>query len=207
VQKQTIKIGITGGLCSGKTLVGKSLEKYGVSNLDTTDTVMNLVATNPRFIEKAAEHFGEEVQDRQGRFSNKKMTLLLLASHIDVPFVEDMIYAKVRDEMKRFLYSPIGTAIRVVQYPLIYETKSDHLFDEVWTVTIDPEIQKERLMSRDDLSEFEAEERIRASLSQEIKTELSKRVIDNSGDRYKTEQQAMTALNDCKRKLLKPNLF
>lgn len=205
--KQTIKIGITGGICSGKSLVGKCLERYGIGNMDTTETINALITTQPKFAEKAIAHFGEEVLDRNGRLSVKKMSSIIMTTTEQQSFMDEMIYSKVREEIKRFLYSPIGTAIRCVQFPWLFETHTEHLYDEVWTVRVDSEIQKERLMHRDELSEFEAEERIRAFWPQDVKVELSKRVIDNTGDRFKTEQQVMTALNDIKRKLMRPSPF
>ncbi|MBY0405267.1 MAG: dephospho-CoA kinase, partial [Cyanobacteria bacterium] len=159
--KNVIKIGITGSPCSGKSLVGKAIEKYGVSCLDTADIIGNIINSASDFSENAIAIFGDDILDKHKRLSVKKI-LSLRPTHPDhQKFLDRMIYTKVRDEIKRFLFSPIGTAIRAIQYTFLFENDIQHLCDEVWLVIADPEIQKQRLMSRDDLSEFDAEERIR----------------------------------------------
>lgn len=207
--KKIIKIGITGGTGAGKSMVGKILERYHVSILDAHRVMFNLLNSAPsqRLVDNAMALYGEEVSDKSGRFSPKKACLFFQSGYRNDPISDEYLYTKVRDEIKRFLYGPIGGAIRAVEYGLILESKIEHLYDEIWCVTLQEDIQKERLMARDDMSEFEAEERIRQGMTQEAKVELSKRTIDNSGDRFKTEQQTMTALNDCKRKLVKADPF
>jgi dephospho-CoA kinase len=204
MDKKVIKIGITGSTGTGKSLVCKTLERYHVSVFDANRILTNVLTGNlsPKMIDNAINLYGDDVCDKTGKFNAKKASLFFHSGYRNDPFTDDYLYSRVRDEFKKFLYTPIGGAIRAVEYSLILETKSEHLFDEIWCISCDEDFQKERLMSRDDMSEFEAEEYIRQGLPQEAKIELCKRTLDNSGDRFKTEQQTMTALSDCKRKLV-----
>lgn len=78
--KRTYRIGVTGGVCAGKTLVCKAMEKYGVSVFDTSNIVNNLIQSQPQITQQAVEIFGDYVLDSHGRLATKKLSYLLLTS-------------------------------------------------------------------------------------------------------------------------------
>ena len=96
-------------------------------------------------------------------------------------FIDEVVNPLIREEIKRFLYGPLGTYIRVVESPQLFETGSEHLYDEIWTVSADEASILERVMARDHIRHEEAHLRLIAEMPLSEKMEKSHRVIDNSG--------------------------
>lgn len=200
----TYKIGVTGNVCTGKSLVLSSLRRYGVNILDSEEMAMNLLSDNPQRLSiRLTEHFGPEVIDSRGRLSRKKLAAVLYTDAEKKAFFDEKLNPVLREEIKRFLYSPIGSFIRAVESPSLLEHDMKHLFDEVWMVTTDPEVQIERLVSRDRLSVAEARHLIDSEWSQAKKTALCDRSIDNSGDIHHTETQVRKVLDEIKHRVYK----
>lgn len=200
VKNKTYKIGITGNICSGKTRVRKLLAKMSLSTIDTNDVLYTVASSQPHLMRQITKHFGKAVLDPYGQLSRKKLEDLTLANPFDKQFLNEVVNPIIREDIKRFLYGPLGTFVRFVESPLLFETDSQHLFDEVWLVWVDPAIQLKRLMEQDSLTQEDAHMRIISEWPQENKRLLSQRVIDNSGDWMKTEHQVKEAYEEIKSK-------
>src|SRR5690606_3411363 len=143
-QGVTYKIGVTGNICTGKTLVRNMLQRLGASTLDAEEAALQMLADNPRRSPvRLTDYFGDDVLDSRGRLSKKKLAHLLHLHPDKRALFEDKIGPVVRREIKRFLYSPIGSYIRAVEAPTLLETDTRHLYDEVWMVRADVELQLE----------------------------------------------------------------
>jgi dephospho-CoA kinase len=203
----TFKIGITGNICTGKTLIRNALQRYGVNTLDAEESVMQMLADNPyRLAIRLTEHFGSEIIDSRGRFSRKKLAAILYTDSEKKAMFDEKLNPVIREEIKRFLYGPMGSHIRAVESPMLLEMDTRHLFDEIWVVTTRPDVQIKRLMTRDQLSEAEANNLIGSQWSQEKKIAMSDRVIDNSGEINQTESQVRKILDEVKHRVYKVGL-
>lgn len=200
----TLKIAITGNACSGKTIVRNVLQRFGVNTLDADEAAMQMLSDNPQKLGiRLTDHFGAEVIDSRGRLSRKKLTAILYTDPEKKAMFEEKLNPVMREEIKRFLYSPMGSQIRAVESPVVLEMDTKHLYDEVWVVTTKPEIQTKRLMDRDHLSQAEANRLIDSQWPQDKKVALSDRVIDNSGDIHQTESQVRKVLDELKHRVYK----
>ncbi|HEY9745727.1 MAG TPA: dephospho-CoA kinase [Oculatellaceae cyanobacterium] len=196
------KIGITGSTCTGKSLVLKMVQNSGISTLDAEEMLTRLLAENPQKVSaKTSTHFGEELLDSHGRLSSKKLTSILYTDPERRAFFDAKLNPLLREEIKRFLYSPIGGVIRAVEAPLLFETDTQHLYDEVWMVTAQPDVQIKRIMKRDHLTMAQAQYLIDAQWPQDKKAAMSDRVIDNSGDIPHIEGQVRKILDEIRRKV------
>lgn len=195
---KTYKIGITGGLCTGKTSVRKVLARLGVSTMDSEEVINSVITAKTDLTRRLVRHFGKSVLDSLGRLSPKKLEQVILSNPVEKKYLEESINPMVREEVKKFLYGPLGTNIRAVESPNLFETDSAHLYDEIWTVFTTGTIQKERLIKRDQLDKDTAELRIISEFDIENKKAQSQRLIDNSGDWLHTEQLVKKALDEVK---------
>lgn len=203
----SFKIGITGNVCTGKTLVRNFLQRQGVHTLDAEEMAMSLLADNPqRLAIRMTEHFGPGVIDNRGRLSRKNLSRVLYTDPSKKAFFDEKLTSVMRDEMKRFLYGSMGTYIRAVESPNLLEDDTRHLFDEIWMVTADPEAQILRLATRNLLKTEEARHLVESQWPQRKKADLSDRIIDNSLEIYQTETQVREVLDELKRKVFKANL-
>ena len=140
-----INIGLTGKIASGKSLALETYEELGAATLSSDVIVKELykredIAT---LIEKTLKM----------KFSGKLVNTDELRNHLllnpkDKKKLEKIIHPLVEKEISNFL-STEKNDIRVVEVPLLFESKMDHYFDTIVVIDIDPKIQLERLMSRD----------------------------------------------------------
>jgi dephospho-CoA kinase len=203
-RSNTYKIGITGNVCTGKTLVRNILERYGLDTLDPENTVMNLLIDNPaRLGIKLTEDYGSQVLDSRGRLSRKKLSSLLYRDTDKKAFFDSHLESFIRAEIKKFLFRPMGSPLRAVESANLLEEDTKHLYDEVWVVTTNPEIQIQRLMQREHLTQAEARHLIDTQWPQNLKAGMGNRVIDNSQDIQETESQVRKALDELNLRTLK----
>ena len=140
-----INIGLTGKIASGKSLALETYKELGAVTLSSDVIVKELykredIAT---LIEKTLKM----------KFSGKLVNTDELRNHLlldpkDKKKLEKIIHRLVEKEIYNFL-STEKNDIRVVEVPLLFESKMDHYFDTIVVIDIDPKIQFERLMSRD----------------------------------------------------------
>lgn len=205
-RKTSFKIGITGNICTGKTLVRTTLQRLGVHTLDAEEAAMNLLLDNPdRLSIRLTDHFGGEVLDNRGRVSRKALNSVLYANPEKKTFFDQKLGPILREEMKRFLYGSLGSYIRAVESPSLLEEDTRHLFDEIWMVTADVGMQIDRLVARNNLTHSAARHLVDSQWSQERKAALSDRVIDNSRDIHQTEIQVREIMDEIKHKQLRAN--
>lgn len=197
-KNKTYKIGITGGTGSGKSVVKHILSNAGLSVVDADSILSILMGGNPQLTRQITKKFGSDVIDRYGNISPQKLEKIQFENPFERKFVQDLVNPLIREEIKRFLYGPLGTYIRAVEWAQIYENDCQHLFDEIWLVRVDPTIQINRMMGREAILHEEAELRIIAEspTTQEQKAGMADRVIDNSGDRAHTDAQVKKYLED-----------
>jgi dephospho-CoA kinase len=206
-RNNSLKIGITGNICTGKTLVRTILQRYGVSTFDPEEAVLQMLAENPQqFSIRLSEHFGPDMLDSRGRLSKKKLMHILHLMPEKKAFFEDKLNPVIREEAKRFLYSSMGPLIRAVESTTLLENDTSHLYDEVWVVTAEPKQQMQRLAEREHLSVGEINYLLNSQWPQEKKVALSHRVIDNSNSIHQTENQVRKILDELNLQILKIGL-
>lgn len=200
------KIGITGNICTGKTVVRNLLERSGINTLDPEAAVIQLLIENPlRLGIRPVEHLGTEVLDSRGRIIRKKLAHMLYRDAEKKAFLESKLAPYQRDEIKKFLFGPVGSYIRAVESPNLLEEDTRHLYDEIWVVTSNPGHQAQRLILRENLTQAEARYLIDAQWPQHKKASMGDRIIDNSLDIHETESQVRKALDELNLRILKVN--
>jgi len=175
--KQRI-IGITGGIATGKTMVSNYLhDTYNLPILDA-DIYARQALTGDRLL-KVQERYGKLVLDDRGNLDRRKLGAIVFDSVSDLQWLESLIHPYVQEclinEANRLAPSTV-----VMVIPLLFEAKMEKLVTEIWAIACDPQQQLQRLMTRNQLSEPEARQRISSQMSQSEKIELADVVIVNS---------------------------
>ncbi|MDY0139312.1 MAG: dephospho-CoA kinase [Candidatus Izemoplasmatales bacterium] len=191
-----IKIGLTGGIASGKSLVSGFFEDEGIIVLDADKIYKNLLKTNELLYNEIKNAFNLKDLDltilANIVFNNQdKIKLLNSIAH---PYVKEE-YIKLLKEFER------SEKLVVLDIPLLYEAKMESYCDLIICVYIDEEIQIERLIERDSFSVEDAKKRIASQMSLSEKCEISDYVIDNSKSREFSYYQFNKILNLIKEKI------
>jgi dephospho-CoA kinase len=204
-KRSCYKIGVTGGLCSGKSLVCSLMAKYGANVLQVETLLPGVLEFHPELVQRLEQYFGpNSIRLPSGQFDRNGLQRLgpIIVSHRLPDSLQRLIQPLLREEIKHFLFGRIGGNIRAVESPMLFETNSQHLYDEIWLVNATPEQQRARLIARDKLAPLEASRELSAQAwHQSLKQSQSQIVIDNTGEPHVTAQQVSAALDAIRQKL------
>lgn len=191
-----IKIGITGNIASGKSLIESLLKKKDFKVLDSDKIVHKLLDSDERVKKQILFTFNDnEILDKDDKISRKKLGDIVFNDKSKLRELEKILHPIVEGEIKDFFDQNIGEKGVAVSVPLLYEAGMEHLFDYVIFVAVDPVEQIKRLMKRNGLSYEEAQVRINTQIAQSEKISKADFVIDNSFGIDKTKVQLAKVLD------------
>ncbi|WP_231856433.1 dephospho-CoA kinase [Synechococcus sp. MIT S9508] len=186
------RIGLTGGIASGKSSVGSHLAELGLPVLDADIYAHEVLAPGSPGNTLVYQRYGPTIAEpinpaqratEQDRSINRiALGQIVFNDPEERQWLEQLIHPLVRRrfeaELARLRHEP-----RVVlMIPLLFEARLDGLCSEIWVVHCEKEQQMERLMARDGLSVQDAARRIHAQWPLRKKCQHADRVIDNSGN-------------------------
>ncbi|BAZ90447.1 MULTISPECIES: dephospho-CoA kinase [Cylindrospermopsis] len=175
-------IGLTGGIATGKSTVANYLASvYGLPILDADIYARDAVSESSVILSQITQRYGKEILLTDGNLNRKKLAEIIFNQSPERSWVENLIHPYVRNcFLKTIEESPHDTLVLVI--PLLFEAGLENLVNEIWVVYCQGEIQKQRLMSRNDLTGVQAMARINSQLPLEEKVARADVVLDNSSD-------------------------
>jgi len=184
------RIGLTGGIASGKTTITNYIRKYkNIPILDADDLSRELIKPNTYGYKKILDYFGNKIIDNNknsNRAINRKLLRHIIFKHSESKdWIEKLLHPLIKEKMieECSQYKNNKTILLVIR--LLFEAKYEEICTEIWLVKCPKELQKKRLMTRDKISEKEADESINLQLSFEEKRQFSDIILDNSDDQNK----------------------
>ncbi|MBZ5201136.1 dephospho-CoA kinase [Planomicrobium chinense] len=194
-------IGLTGSIASGKSTVSAMLAEMGYPIVDADKVARLVVEPGSETLEKIRELFGDEVILPDGTMDRKKVGELIFNDPASRKKLNDVIHPAIRMEMlrQRGEFLDQGFATVIMDIPLLFESRLQHLVDKVLVVSVTEELQLKRLMERNGLSEKEARARIASQLPMSVKEEGADAVIYNNGSVDETKWQLNRILDQWKR--------
>ena len=178
-----LKIGLTGGIGTGKSLVTSFLQEQGanVINADLLGHEAYLPGTVG--FEQVVSEFGEDIVGEDGHVDRQKLGPIVFSdpSNMDRlnaimhPLIKDMIQTQLDDVEGK------GHLIAIVEAAVLIEAGWESLFDEVWVVTADEEEIISRLASRNGLSREDSQKRINSQMTSIERSAHGDVIIDNTG--------------------------
>jgi len=188
------KVGLTGGIASGKSLVADLFAEAGASIVDTDLIAREVVAPGEPGLAAIVEQFGDEVIDATGELDRRHMRTLIFGSESRRQQLENLLHPLIRTRTLARIDSATGPYAMVV-VPLLAETGFAELVDRVLVVDCDEATQTRRLMARDVHTSDEARRIIAAQASRAERLAVADDVIDNNGDLASTRQQVLELHN------------
>lgn len=191
-------IGLTGGIASGKSTVANYLKENGFAVIDADIAARQAVEKGTEGLRKVAETF-PGVLNEDGTLNRKALGTIIFNDKAQRDSLNEIVHPIVRrlmDEEKAAALSE-GKVV-VMDIPLLYENELEHTVDEVWVVYVSYDIQKMRLMKRNELSESEADARINSQMSMDEKRDKADIVIDNCHDLDSLYKHLETLIKDYK---------
>jgi dephospho-CoA kinase len=184
-----VKVGLTGGIACGKSVVRRRIEARGIPTLDADAVVHRLLGAGTDVSREIERSFGDGVLAADGSIDRKALGAIVFADRGQREKLNAIVHPRVWSEIESFFQSSArtGAPIAVVDAALMVETGSYKTYDRVVVVHCRREQQVERLMARDGLTRLEAEKRIDAQMPIEEKRRYGDFLVDASGSLAETD--------------------
>lgn len=186
-----LRVGLTGGLCSGKSTVARWLKEMGIPVLSADEIGHVFLAPGTPTHAHLVAAFGPAILDATGAIERKELARLAFATREAVRQLNAILHPPIVAEIDRRLteLEGQGQPLAIVEAALFIEAGSHRRFDRLIVVTCDREEKIRRFQRRNGGSRAEAEARLAAQLPDAEKARLADYVIDNSGSLEETRRQ------------------
>jgi dephospho-CoA kinase len=190
------RIGLTGGIASGKSSVGRLLAEQDLPLLDADVFARQALAPDSPGARAVLERYGDRVAAAGGEAVIDRAALgrIVFGDIEERRWLERLVHPLVRQRFDAELTALALAPVVVLVIPLLFEAGLEELCSEIWLVDCEPDQQLRRLMARDGLSEPDARDRLAAQWPLERKRPLAEVVIDNRGGPEDLAAQVAAAL-------------
>jgi len=185
-----IHIGLTGGIGSGKSTVARLFEQRGAHIVDLDLLAHQVEEPGGAAWEGIVEHFGRDILDTEGKIDREKLGGIVFRDAAKREALNRIVHPAVRDAWRRRIDDigrGDGRAIVISDVPLLIEVGWHEKTDIVILVYVPPEVQVERIVRRNGLTDEEARDRLRSQMPLADKIPFADFVIRNEGTFEETE--------------------
>lgn len=193
-----IRIGLTGGIASGKSTVSKMISELGFPIIDADLISREVVEPGEPAYRKIVEVFGADILYDDGALNRNKLGSLIFSDKIKRDRLNQIVHPQVRQRMleRTEHFRQEGETAVILDIPLLIESQLLHFVDKVLLVDVQESIQLKRLMERNNLTVEEAQQRIDSQMPLIKKHPYADAIIDNNGSLKWTRTQLENIFND-----------
>ena len=184
-----MRVGLTGGVASGKSTVSAILADLGAVVIDADLLAREVVAPGTEGLAAVVEEFGPGVLTADGALDRPKVGALVFADPERRRALEAIIHPRVRAMAAELEAAAPPGAVVVHDIPLLAETGQAAGFDAVVVVDVPDDVQVDRMVRLRGLSEEDARARIAAQASREERLAVATYVVENTGTREDLRQR------------------
>ncbi|HYK60384.1 MAG TPA: dephospho-CoA kinase [Bryobacteraceae bacterium] len=193
-----LRVGLTGGLASGKSLVGRALADLGCLLIQADELGRQVEEPGGEAYEGIVKEFGKEILTPQGAIDRRRLAALVFHEPERLKRLNALVHPPVKARERQLQEDfarrhPDGIA--VTEAAILIETGTYREYDKLIVAVCRPEQQIERAMSRDGLTRKEVMDRVRRQMPLEEKRKHADYVIDTSGSKEDTLAQTRAVYN------------
>ena len=171
------KIGITGGIGSGKTYVASVFQSLGIPIFNADIQAKKLMTSSRRLIKLVKEEFGNDIY-KDSDLNKEKLSSIVFSNSDKLQKLNSLVHPIVKEEFNNW-YKKQTSPYIIKEAAILFESNSHIGLDAVICVSAPLDLRMKRLLNRDDYSEKEIKKRIENQISQEEKEKLSDYIIIN----------------------------
>jgi len=185
-----LKLGVTGGVGSGKSVVCDFLAGKGITLISADDLARRAVLPGTEAYKNIVNHFGTGVLNEDGGLDRKKMRAIITHDREAKKKLESIVHPEVFRLMEIEFKAADSRheSVVAVEVPLLFELGLKPFFDLTLTVSAERDIRIKRMMHRDQVSESDAEALLGIQMPEDVKIKQSDFVVDNNGDMEKLHE-------------------
>lgn len=181
-------VGLTGGIASGKSLVGAMFVKLGAGLVDTDVIAREVVARGEPGHAAVSAAFGPGILLASGEINRGALRSVVFGDPAKRAELEAIVHPLIRSRTRQKV-AELEAPYAMVAVPLLVETNFAELVDRILVVDCPESAQLERLMRRDAIPRDEALAMVRAQVDRATRLKAAHDVIDNSGTPEATRRQ------------------
>jgi len=175
-----LKVALTGGIGSGKSLAGEYFELIGATVVDSDQLARDVVERGTEGFDEILLAFGDEIL-LNGNLDRRKLAGLIFDNPVAKAKLEEIVHPRIQSALENIVSECAPGTVLIYEIPLLFETGGSNRFDYVITVSAPLEIRTKRLLERG-LKGYEIEKRLTAQASDVQRESIADCVFTNSGE-------------------------
>lgn len=192
------KIGLTGGIASGKSTVLTYFKDKGIPYIDADIVAREVVELGTEGLQAIVETFGSHVLHADGTLNREALGAIVFHNEEKRQLLNSCLKTHIRNRIMELTsqYEQGNTPILIYDIPLLIEGEWYTMMDEVWLVYVNEMTQIERLMSRNGYTREDALARINSQMRLDDKRAYADIIVDNNGTPHDLTVQLNTIWNE-----------
>lgn len=174
-----LKVGLTGGIGSGKSAAARHFADLGVSCVDADQVARDVVEPGEPALARIAAHFGPEILDENGALDRAALRCIIFSDESEKGWLEALLHPLIRERIQQTLEGFSGPYALLVS-PLLFESGQDVLVDCAVVVDVDEATQVARTRQRDGVDEVQVRRILSSQMGREARKARADYLIDNS---------------------------
>jgi dephospho-CoA kinase len=199
VEKKPLRVGLTGGIASGKSTVSDMFAELGVPIIDTDVIARDVVQPGQPALDEIRSEFGAEIIDADGKLDRMALRKIVFADEDARRTLESILHPRIREATVR-MADDTGGAYQLIVVPLLVESPTRAFVDRVLIVDCDEKTQIARLLARDAETQEQAQRMLAAQSSRADRLAIADDVITNDGNLRETRDQVRSLHQEYLRK-------
>ena len=183
-------VGLTGGIGSGKSVVGNFFTELGIDVIDADHVSKNILDENKSAKKLFVEHFGDKFIDKNNNIDRALLRDEIFKDENKKEALESIIHPLVREEIFNFIKNS-QSIYKIVMVPLIYETNSQDFYDKILVVECSEENQINRASKRDNKTNDDIMNIIKNQATSEQRKSIADEVIYNDSSLNELKNQVI----------------
>ena len=185
---RAFRVGLTGGIASGKSTVADYFAELGVPVVDTDLIAREVVSINSPALEEIRTAFGPDVISADGTLDRAAMRKIVFADDGKRRLLESILHPRIRELAFRRADQASAPYVIIV-VPLLFESPMRNAMDRILVLDCSVETQLKRLLARDCETEEQANKIIAAQATRDERLSIADDVITNDGDLEATRRE------------------
>lgn len=178
-----LRIGLTGGIGSGKSAAATYFQALGVPVIDADVVARDLVKPGLPAYDAIVNTFGEQVLSKNGELDRAKLRRLIFSDAKAKAILEAILHPLVLGVIRKNT-AELDAVYCLIIIPLLIEANMLSLVDRVLVIDVEPEVQIARTLQRDGVSRAQVEAILASQIDREARLTYAQDIVDNSTDLF-----------------------
>ena len=176
-----LKVGLTGGIGSGKSTVVKAFQAKGITVVDADQIAREVVEPGEEALNEIAKAFGAEILQADGTLDRSQLKQRIFSDPAVRHQLEKILHPRIRQRILHRVNNAKDTAYVVADIPLLVESKYPDHFDRIIVVDCTEAQQIERVKARDNMSDEQIQSVMDSQASRQERLDVATDILDNTG--------------------------